>query len=395
MVRTVARQAHHGVPTPSQEGTRDSYHARAEAAPDLPDEGEIDTLPSLTRHQASSYGRRSSVPILRCRDSVPWKARILYEDGFADLVSNCTDRQGWWDRYVNVSDDGEVLCRFRDGTHVGFLLADHICRKARGYGLLRAEVFKDFRTYRKYFDWHRIYEYASQSWGIDIAVLQDCAPDGYVMNADQVMRWGDADGSFIDELCRRQANLVAYSGGDLTGIAHSLCMEGTPNDVVQSMLRKKPFFNGREHTWGEAYIYQMNREIAGRTETLRAQAYVRGRENGGLPGHSMVYFYDQDEMPTARLPGAVEKFLVTGPIQVQRCAGSVVRAPYDIIIEDGVLVVATTKKRLYDYLQGVPGKDAIIGMLKGGRGFDCEASVAGTIKKNEHARKTSCATSAF
>ena len=348
---------------------------------DFVDENDISFIPSLVRHNRCSFGRRTRICYLRCRESVPGEARVLYEDAYADLVQNCEDKENWWNRYVIVPDSGELLCRFAQGTHVGFLLADHLCRKARRYGLLRSEVYKDYRSYIKHFDWSRIIDYASRCWNLDHQLLHQCMPDGYAMNTDSSMQWNCADGSFIDNMRRKQASLVAYAGGDLTGIAHSLCKEGTSGDVVNAMLRRKPFFEGREHTWREAYIFQMNREIDSKRECERAEAYVRGCDSGGMPGHAMVYFYDHDDLPTARLPGAVEKFLVIGPLQTQRNFASVVRAPYDLILEDGLVVVATTKKRIFAYLQGVPGKESIIGMLKGGKGLICEASVAGTIAK--------------
>jgi len=59
----------------------------------------------------------------------------------------------------------------------------------------------------------------------------------------------------------------------------------------------------------------------------------------------------------------------------------VVRSPYDLILEDGLVVVATTKKRICAYLQGVPGKDSTLGMLKGGRGENCAASILGTVRR--------------
>lgn len=71
----------------------------------------------------------------------------MYEEAFGDLVANCGCPDTWLERYVVCDDNGELVCRFAGGTHLMFLLADHLSRTERGHGLLRSEVYQDYRKY--------------------------------------------------------------------------------------------------------------------------------------------------------------------------------------------------------------------------------------------------------
>lgn len=83
----------------------------------------------------------------------------------------------------------------------------------------------------------------------------------------------------------------------------------------------------------------------------RAEAYRQAPVDGALSGHSIVWFYEGHPYPTSRLPGALKKYLCIAPFGALRQAAASVRAPDDVIVADGLLVVATTRKRIAAHLR--------------------------------------------
>ena len=107
------------------------------------------------------------------------------------------------------------------------------------------------------------------------------------------------------------------------------------------MLDQNPVVGGSVCEWSSAYRAQMRASGGGSAPEL-ADAYGVGLANDVLPGHSMVWFYDSNPLAGHQLPGAPMKYMCCAPFSALLQQASVVRAPFDIIIEDGLLIVATT-----------------------------------------------------
>lgn len=192
--------------------------------------------------------RKSQRQYARCRSSVPLRARLLFEQACKDLVDHCAKPAGWAARYLVGP---ELVVRPEGGTHILFLLAKRECKRAHGYGVPRGEVMLIHARPVPYDSWQLCVESMCFEGGHDIAMVMEALDGPYVMDADATMSW-DEGRSFTGIIRRQGANLVCYRGNDLSGVAHSLCEDGTPDVNVKAMLKREPAVGGAPCSWAFA-----------------------------------------------------------------------------------------------------------------------------------------------
>ena len=116
--------------------------------------------------------------------------------------------------------------------------------------------------------------------------------------------------------------------------------------VVQAMLDQKPVVGGF------AYRAQMRASGEVLLLSLRTPPVLVWRTTF-CP--AILWLYDSNPFAGHQLPGAPMKYMCCASFSARLQQAFVVRAPFDIIIEDGLLIVATTHKRI----QGRTGSCAV------------------------------------